>query len=430
MITSAILKELQNLPSSWRFTPVNGSKAPYLSDWQKTPFSTQELIDRYTSDRRTHAVGLLTGVASNGILAVDHDGSSCDPLIEKLSRLTLDKALPKTVGFSSGKPGRYQLLYQIPQLFWEYVSNKTILTGGKDTDSKDEQIDFRWNDRQSVILGKHPNTGAYRWLEGCSPSQVEVAECPKWIIRQILTFRHSLPKTSKRKWSDREWALDYLSWIPNRDLEWHQWRNVLLALHHSGVEEEIVLVWSASSDKHTERGFGDVWRHIKDNKPEGENLTVGYLGQLAIENGRPTRSTSGKYHQSSESNPDDESDEDLRVDTDQLLTQANQDFDINRLLHPKLAKPLIEISAVFNQSATVAAACLLAIAASLLKVATRIRIADRSDYEQPPVIWVCLPGDSDAGKSPIIGILKKPLSVVTCKHKRFDRHLRPLQSSA
>lgn len=133
MMNSAILEELRSLPSSWRFTPINGSKAPYLSGWQKTPFSSQELIDRHASDRRTHAVGLLTGVASDGILAVDHDGSSCDPLIEKLSKLALDKALPKTVGFSSGKPGRYQLLYQMPQLFWEYISNKTVLTETSET---------------------------------------------------------------------------------------------------------------------------------------------------------------------------------------------------------------------------------------------------------------------------------------------------------
>lgn len=76
MMNSAILEELQNLPSSCRFTPVNGSKAPYLPNWLKTPFSSQELIDRHASDRRTFAVGLLTGVVSSGILAVDHDGSS------------------------------------------------------------------------------------------------------------------------------------------------------------------------------------------------------------------------------------------------------------------------------------------------------------------------------------------------------------------
>jgi DNA polymerase elongation subunit (family B) len=410
MINSAILEELRNLPSSWRFTPVNGSKAPYLSGWQKIPLTFQEFIDKYASDRRTHAVGLLTGVVSNGILAVDHDGHSGDLLIKELSRHTLAKALPKTVGFSSGKPGRYQLLYQVPQLFWGYINNKAILTGAKDTEGKDEQIDFRWNEKQSVILGKHPETGAYRWLEGCSPSQVQVGECPKWIIRQILSFRQALPKASKKEWSDREWALEYLGWIPNQDLEWHQWRNILLALHHSGVEEEIAQIWSASSDKHTDKGFEDVWRHIKDNKPEGENLTVAYLGQLAKENGRRTRSVSGNFNKTSQLNFDDESDEDLRVDTERLLIEASQDFDIYRLLHPKLAKPLIEISEVFNQPATVAAACLIAIAASLLKVGTSIRITARSDYEQPPIIWVCLPGDSDAGKSPIIGILKKPLN--------------------
>lgn len=398
MLDPAILQELLRLPPNWRFTPVNDKKAPYLPQWQKNPLTAKELIDRHASDSSAYAVGLLTGTVSQGIISIDHDGSSCDILIERLSRLTLNKALPITVGFTSSKPGRHQLLYQIPLLFINYIVNKTLITGVKDADGKEEQLDLRWNGKQCVILGKHPETGAYRWMGKYPP--FKIAECPKWLIRQALTFRH-LVKTSHTEWGDREWALEYLNWIVNEDLEWHQWRDALLALHHSGVESQVALVWSASSDKHTDRGFYDVWQHIKDDKPEGENLTVAYLGKLAKEKGR---------RGSSPAKPPDELDEDLQVDTERLLAEASQDFDISCLLHPKLAKPLTEISEVFNQSPTVAVTCLLAIAASLLTVGTRIRIANLSQYEQPPLIWACLVGDSDAGKSPLINILKKPLN--------------------
>lgn len=71
MINLAIVEELRNLPSSLQFTPVNGSKAPYLPNWQTTSLIAQEIVDRHASDRRAHAVGLLTGVVSDGILAVD-----------------------------------------------------------------------------------------------------------------------------------------------------------------------------------------------------------------------------------------------------------------------------------------------------------------------------------------------------------------------
>lgn len=44
-------------------------------------------------------------------------------------------------------------------------------------------------------------------------------------------------------------------------------------------------------------------------------------------------------------------------------------------------------------------------------------------HYQPPVIWVCLPGDSDAGKSPIIGILKKLLSLLQLQsYQNYQQH--------
>jgi hypothetical protein len=42
-------------------------------------------------------------------------GDSCDRLIEQLSGLDLAEALPTTVGITSGRLGRYQLIYRVPE---------------------------------------------------------------------------------------------------------------------------------------------------------------------------------------------------------------------------------------------------------------------------------------------------------------------------
>jgi hypothetical protein len=265
------------LPCELQLCAVNGTKKPYhpdqkflangkhnptTPDW-KTPLPRNR-IEQEIQKGKCLAVGVLTGNVSAGIVAIDHDGVSCDSLIEKFSGLSVSEALPKTVGFTSGKPGRYQLLYQVPEHFWPYLESKAISTGVKDAAGKDEQLDFRWNGRQSVIIGEHPETGAYHWLSGQSPAEIRVANCPSWIIRQILSFRSLLPK-NRRDWRERDWALEYLSRIPNHDLDWYQWRDILLALHYSEVEEEIARTWSTTSSKHSDKGFDDVWRHIDDN---------------------------------------------------------------------------------------------------------------------------------------------------------------------
>lgn len=180
------IEQIPYLPVEWQLCAVNNNKQPYHPDspsgagWQEKGFSRE----RFKSlNGRLAAIGLLTGRLSGGIVALDHDGYSADEKIAELSGLPAEQAIPPTVGFTSQRDGRYQLLYQVPADLWECVTTRKYPTKAKALDSgKGEALEFRWDGAQSVILGAHPSTSGYRWLDGRSPWEIEIAPAPDWII--------------------------------------------------------------------------------------------------------------------------------------------------------------------------------------------------------------------------------------------------------
>jgi hypothetical protein len=175
---------MQTLPSGWGLVAVNGEKAAYQSNWQHTPLTPAQIADEIRRNPHCQAVGVLCGTPSGGLLFVDHDGTSCDPLIERLSGLPLDQALPKTMSVTSGRPGRYQNIYRISEQYWDEIATKKIKTGAIGDDGKAEQLEFRWDGCQSVVVGAHPLTGCYQWVN--APANCAIAEAPLWMIEQML----------------------------------------------------------------------------------------------------------------------------------------------------------------------------------------------------------------------------------------------------
>lgn len=305
---------IRAIPDGWAVTPIGDNKAPFGRDWQNRPYSRDELLSdleggvyrKFENEPKsgmTKAIGVLCGTPSGGLLFIDHDGPSCDEFIESLTGLPLSEALPETVTVTSGRPGRYQLIYRVSEQFWEGIKTTKLKTGAiSDEDGKAELLEFRWDNCQSVVVGMHPTTGRYRWVDGKSPSDLDAAPAPLWMIEQMLRDNESQNESHETKpyqpvefegglTNEREWALDYLRCIPNQDLDWYSWRDVILALHKCGVSESEARSWSASSSKHTEKGFMDVWKYI-DNK--GTCLGIGTLGYLAKKNGWTKPATSGK----------------------------------------------------------------------------------------------------------------------------------------
>jgi hypothetical protein len=217
-------------PDSWKFTPIGNEKKPFLANWQKTPLNKSQICSKYQSDDKFKAIGLLTGENSGGIIAIDHDGASCDRLIEELSGLSVDESLPPTVTFTSGKPGRYQKLYQIPDEFREILRKLTNIKVSTDVtgdDGKQEQVEFRYNGSQSVIMGNHPETGSYKWVEGCDPGSIEVAPCPVWILEYLLNRESGkASKVSGGKATLKVTGSNHALKVTNCDPPWKHLKNL------------------------------------------------------------------------------------------------------------------------------------------------------------------------------------------------------------
>ena len=274
----------------WQFVPVH-DKAPIFKDWAKKEI-TNSSISVTIANHKATGVGLKLGECSNGIIAVDHDGSSIDCKIIKMSGLTIDRALPTTMTVTSGKVGRYTKFYQVPSDLWESIPNRKTIAKGDSVfnalknKNEVEGLDIRFRDHQCVLIGRHPETGSYSWVQ--DPFRDEaIAQCPQWIIDQIL-IKESINDSNYSDHQKNDHCFDdemakaknALDVIPVSDLDWYEWRDILMCLKIIGFDIDELLAWSRKSDKHDDQGFNDVVKHIKNDKGD-RNLKLGTLIRIA-----------------------------------------------------------------------------------------------------------------------------------------------------
>ncbi|ERN42871.1 DNA primase (bacterial type) [Rubidibacter lacunae KORDI 51-2] len=193
----AIAGGLGEIPLHWNLTPLR-DKRPYRQGWQtEPPLKRSELAALVLHGQRctsrstgkpytgfTSGYGLRLGDASGGLVAIDVDGASAEPLLQHLS----GGNLPATTSWTSGKPGRRQLLYQIPETLQIALKEfrRATFTQYRDREGCDrhtapgELLEIRYNRHQSALPpSRHPETGAYRWLR--SPQDAPVAVAPEWL---------------------------------------------------------------------------------------------------------------------------------------------------------------------------------------------------------------------------------------------------------
>lgn len=186
-LITTLIDGLKDLPDYFLLTPVNGTKAPYLTSWQNTGYcpNSTDLV-REIKSGKAKGYGLLTGKPSSGIVAVDCDGKAAHELAESLG------GLPHTVSFSSGLDGRAQYLYQIPSEYWDSIATKKLNTGEVGSNGKEVLLELRWNGCQSVLPPSvHPETKQYKWVN--SIENTPIAQAPIWVIEQMLTSDKPLP---------------------------------------------------------------------------------------------------------------------------------------------------------------------------------------------------------------------------------------------
>jgi hypothetical protein len=287
-LQTRLITELEMIPQGWALTPVDANKAPYRANWQtEFPLSRDQLGQAIKNGAQGY--GIRTGSISGGILAIDLDGASARA---KLLDLSGGIDLPETVSFTSGRLGRSQHLFLVPNQLWSSIKSRKIPTGIKDESGKVECLELRWQGLQSVLPPSvHPMTGQYRWLR--SPKQTSLAIAPDWVIALMRTapkleFTEQLPMT----WAERDLlqqkslrdrALSYLAALhPYRADNRDDWLKVGMALHSVdlGLLSEWER-WSQQSKKYKPGECQYIWSRFCEHK----GITIATLGAFAKEDG-------------------------------------------------------------------------------------------------------------------------------------------------
>jgi Bifunctional DNA primase/polymerase, N-terminal len=176
---------LHALPQEWALTPVNQKRA-YFAGWQQTGLARGSIKQEITSGK-ADGFGIITGKLSGGLIAIDCDGHEPHATFRKI----LGGEIPKTVSFASGKEGRAQYLFSVPQEHRVNISTK------REGDANNGgQLEWRWNGCHSVLPpSAHPETAGYYWVN--SPDECSIAQLPEKALEHLLNL--CKPKVSSAK---------------------------------------------------------------------------------------------------------------------------------------------------------------------------------------------------------------------------------------
>lgn len=155
-----------------------------LARWEEESWRVSKRTKKPFKVRKT-GVGVATGDKSGGLIAVDLDGPEAERLLkEKLGEEYPDLLNPGTMSWT-GRPGRRQLLYQMPKEFLASFTDFTSEQIFEQLNETDEEANVRYNKKYSVLPGSyHPDTKKrYAWI---SYNDGVVAEAPGWLITFML----------------------------------------------------------------------------------------------------------------------------------------------------------------------------------------------------------------------------------------------------
>ncbi|WP_216915973.1 MULTISPECIES: PriCT-2 domain-containing protein [unclassified Synechococcus] len=234
---------LADLPSDWRLVRVGRNKAPIAGDgWYD--------LDDYSPDDAAAlngsgppAWGLKTGPCS-GVVGLDLDAEGWRESFQEVTGHPITD-LPRTIGWTSGKPGRSGHAFQVPEEWWPYLRNRRAFERpwregdplGKNGKPAPVTLwELRGDRHQAVIIGAHPETGRYRWLPGCSPQDIpDPAMAPDWLLEHLLAAQeHTDAPPVEPTADDADRALRMLACIPAAEhSSYNSWLRVGMALHHT-----------------------------------------------------------------------------------------------------------------------------------------------------------------------------------------------------
>jgi hypothetical protein len=199
-------------PEWWSFVPVAG-KATYVKEWSTKPLTRAQCIQAYEARSDYNGIGVVTGHFSKGLIALDIDGEEADARYRAIAGSEYEAfGEERTMAWTSGKPGRRQILYRVPPVIVEELEKvKTLILrtdgewhlGHSDVDrtapkqgelaegAEYQEVVLRFNQCQSVLPGSvHPSGRRYQWL---NYNGQEVALAPGWVLDAIRPYRKPVP---------------------------------------------------------------------------------------------------------------------------------------------------------------------------------------------------------------------------------------------
>ena len=295
------------IPHDWPLTPLQGKKA-YVPGWTKNPFTLAEIKKELKSNKAT-GVGLLCGQFCNeyGLIFVDVDGEEAIPAIEALGGGSIDKIFPPTLTISSGKKGKFRMLFRVPVARINEIPDKATIKVDK------TPWEILWRSRQGAIMGNHPDTDGYRTLpdKGFEYAN-KLPDLPEWLYTAI---KDAYPSSKYRRRTSGptpfigqhielnydedsqftkeqliEQATEYLNHLSiDRCNDYEEWLAVGMSLHQ--VAEELLAAWVAWSSKSNSFQQGiceEKWSSFErmpggPNPPEGRGMKT--LRAMAKEDG-------------------------------------------------------------------------------------------------------------------------------------------------
>lgn len=258
---------LEKYPT-WRYCRVRaGEKVPYPQGWQKNPLT----LDQVDSTN----IGLMLG--HNGVCSLDFDGPSSWRWFDQ----ELACSLPRTAIWTSGREGRCQMAFSVPQQYWTWLKTVKISAARSDTIAAGEGFEFRWLGAQSVIPPSiHPTTQQpYQWLDTSPLAELPDPVLARWLelsnpVRhrpvidlQILTQRQvDDAERLLQKCRERHSSLDYDTWLA---VSW-------AVAHHLGTGAAEILM----SKYYPEQKPGE-YRRLYSGYDRSRSPTLGTLHRLA-----------------------------------------------------------------------------------------------------------------------------------------------------
>jgi hypothetical protein len=278
-----ILDQLARLPDGWGFVAVDGEKRPYQKASGRSGPLTKAKLAAELKAGRARAIGVCCGVPSGGLLFLDHDGKSASTILREWGCPM--SSLPRSWTVTSGRDGRFQVIYQVPQHYWDGIVTRKYKTGVTDAEGKPEQVELRWTGCQSVVAGDHPLTPGYHWVTKYTPDDLPIAEAPSELLERMLKPVATAVVLAEVRTGDDDAtrARSYLDALSaGRADDYDDWLAVGMALHSVG--DDALLddweQWSAQSGKHKPSDCQRKWRSFKKS-----GITLGTLGDMAKKDG-------------------------------------------------------------------------------------------------------------------------------------------------